>query len=163
MKKRTNVAGILLFVVLMLAVCGQSSDQKADTSTQKKNVPAEVTPAAEPNLIGEWTVISTDSTDDVSLIVREDGTYTRLIVDGSVTGPYDLDMTQSPYALDLCVSKCGGPGSEWTTLFCIFRFNTADTLELRFSPTSERYKEFEEKPTKETVFYLLKTTKSTTE
>ena len=158
MKKRTNIAGILILVVLLLATCGQSSDQKVDTSTQKKNAPAEVTPVAEPNLIGEWTVISTDSTDDVGLIVREEGTYTRMVVDGSVTGPYDLDMTQSPYALDLCVSKCGGPGSEWTTLFCIFRFRTVDTLELRYSPTNERYKEFAENPAENTVFYFLKTT-----
>lgn len=163
MKKRTSLAEIVILVVLLLAACGQSSDQKADTSSQKKSAPTEVTPAAEPNLIGEWTVISTDSTHHVGLIVREDGTYTRMDVDASVTGPYELDTTQSPYALDLCISKCGGPGSEWTTLFCIFRFHTVDTLELRYSPTGERYKEFAEKPTENTVFYLLKTAESQTE
>ena len=163
MKKRTNFRGILILVVLMFAACGQSSDQKADTSAQEKSAPAEVTPAAEPNLIGEWTVISTDSTHHVGLIVREDGTYIRSDVDASVTGPYKLDMAQSPYALDLCVGECGGPGSEWTTLFCIFRFHTADTLELRYSPTHKRYKEFAEKPGEHTVFYVLKTAQSKTE
>ena len=163
MKKRTSVTAILLLVVLLLAASGQSPDQKADTSASKKNAPAEVIPVAEPSLIGEWTVIPADSTDNVGLVVREDGTYTRMAVDASVTGPYDLDTTQSPYALDLCVSECGGPGSEWTTLFCIFRFHTADTLELRYSPTGERYKEFAEKPGESTVFYLLKTTESQTE
>ena len=163
MKKRTSVMGILFLVVLWLAASGQSSDQTADTSTSKKSAQAETTPLTDLSLIGEWTAISGDSTENVGLIIREDGTYTRTTVDASVTGPYDIDTTQSPYALDLCVGKCGGPGSEWTTLFCIFRFHTADTLELRPSPTGERYKEFADEPAENTIFYLRKTAESPTE
>ena len=161
--KRTTILGVLFLVVLLLVASAQSTDQKADTSTSKKNAPAEVTPVADPSLIGEWVTIPADSTDNIGLIVREDGTYTRAAVDASVTGPYDLDTTQTPFALDLCVGECGGPGSEWTTLFCIFRFHTADTLELRYSPTGERFKEFAEEPSENTIFYLRKTTESPTE
>jgi hypothetical protein len=155
MTKITIYAGMLIFAVMMSVAFGQSADKKADTLKPEKKATAEVKPAAEPSLVGEWTVIAKDSTYRVGLVVRDDGTYTRQLVDASVTGPYKLDMKQTPYAIDLCVGKCGGPGSEWTTLFCIFRFHTADTLEVRYSPSGERFKEFAEEPDENTVFYLL--------
>ncbi len=159
MKKKTGLVGCLVLAVLMFTACGQSSDQEANTSAQEKSSPADTTTIIEPSLIGEWIMITADTIPAGFLIVREDGTYTRGDNSASVTGPYVLDMSQSPYALDLCIGECGGPGSKWTTLVCIFRFHTADTLELRHSPTDKRYTEFAEKADENTKFYVLKTAK----
>lgn len=163
MKKKTGLVGCLILAVLMFAAYVQSSDQdagtlqrEANTTAQEKSTPVDTTPAAEPSLFGEWIMITADTIPAGFLIVREDGTYTRGDNSASVTGPYVLDTSQSPYTLDLCVGECGGAGSKWTTLFCIFRFHTADTLELRYPPTDKRYTEFAEEADKNTMFYVLK-------
>jgi len=168
MKKKTGLVGCLILAILMFAAYVQSSDQavsalqrEANTSAQEKSTPADTTATAEPSLIGEWTMITADTIPAGSLIVREDGTYTRGDNNASVTGPYVLDTSKSPYALDLCLGECGAPGSEWTTLFCIFRFHTADTLELRHSPTDKRYTEFTDKADENTIFYVLRKSEPT--
>jgi len=49
-------------------------------------------------------------------------------------GQYSIDASVTAATIDICLEKCGAPGSEWTTLFCILRFHTHDELEVRMSP-----------------------------
>nr|MBN2278541.1 hypothetical protein [candidate division Zixibacteria bacterium] len=160
MKKSLVFLFVLILTLPVLVVCGQASDQKTEPAVQEK-APAEQAAAEQPSIIGEWTMLPTKMLAGGSLIIGSDGKYTRADkpIEGtasSVTGPYKLDKTATPAAIDLCVGECGGPGSEWTTLFCIYRFHTADTLEIRYSPDSKRPTDFAEKPDDNTMIFVRK-------
>lgn len=152
------IGGLIPFV-FALAIAGQTVKENDDSTAAKEAVPetvVEPTEEAGPSLIGEWTLIESKVDSVGSLIVREDGTYTRSFSGGSVTGPYVADLTKPPFKLDLCVGECGAPGSEWTTIFSIFRFHSADTLELHNSPSGERFTEFAKEPDENTYLYVRK-------
>ena len=78
-------------------------------------------------IIGHWSIAANQARTKGTLIFNDNGTYERIETDKnnsshSVKGPYKINEMQDPCAIDLCLDKCGGPGSEWTTMFGILRF-----------------------------------------
>ncbi len=161
MQHKTLFSFLILMGILLLVSCGQSSDKKTETPPAE-TAAVETAPADEtPSLYAEWSQLPKGESPGGGLIIREDGTYTRWddhpdVKGASVTGPYQVDMAVTPHALDLCVGECGGPGSEWTTLFCIFQFHGADTLEVRFAPDNKRYGAFADESDERTYYYTRK-------
>ena len=49
-------------------------------------------------------------------------------------GQYRLYPSTNPVRIDLCLGRCGQPGSEWTTRFGIIRFLSNDQAEIETSP-----------------------------
>lgn len=149
---------MMMAIVLVMAggvvVAGDKAEQtgeeaKSEAGMVKTDEPPEM--PLEKTLLGTWVIDFFGDLPDGGLVFRSDGTYTRSDTDtkgvsSAVTGPYELDTSVEPYALDLCIEKCGGPGSEWTTLFCILRFLPDGTMEIRMSPDGKRPAEFAEKP-----------------
>jgi hypothetical protein len=56
----------------------------------------------------------------------------------SKKGEYKINKQTSPPRIDICLMKCGIPGSEYTTSFGIYRFLPDGRLEIRSSP-DEKY------------------------
>ncbi|MBN2227645.1 MAG: hypothetical protein JW763_09805 [candidate division Zixibacteria bacterium] len=153
--------GLILIAAFLLISCEQSSDKNAETPSEEPAATETAPAESAPSLYAEWSQLPKGESPGGGLIIREDGTYTRWddhpdVKGASATGPYEVDMTVAPHALDLCVSECGGPGSEWTTLFCIFRFHGADTLEVRFAPDNNRYGAFADESDERTYLYTRK-------
>jgi len=164
MPKKTLLSCLILFTALILITCGQASDQKVDTTDTAEAETAlteTATPAETPSLLAEWNQLPKGESPGGGLIIRDDGTYTRWddhpdVKGASVTGPYEVDLAVTPHTLDLCVGECGAPGSEWTTLFCIFQLHGADTLEVRFAPDGNRRDAFVGETDQDTYFYTRK-------
>jgi len=60
----------------------------------------------------------------------------------SKKGEYKINKQVSPPRIDICLMKCGIPGSEYTTSFGIFRFLPNGNLEIRSSPDGKYPKQF---------------------
>lgn len=102
-------------------------------------------------IIGHWSITPNEARTKGTLIFNDNGTYERIETGKdngsySVKGPYKINEKQHPCAIDLCVDKCSGAGSEWTTLFGILRFLDNGQLEIQFSSSSERPEAFPQKP-----------------
>ncbi len=64
-------------------------------------------------------------------------------------GEYRLNEKSSPVRIDLCVGRCGAPGSEWTTRFGIIRVLPDGKLEIYTSKTEKHPSDFPKDPTGE--------------
>jgi hypothetical protein len=53
-------------------------------------------------------------------------------------GQYNLQPALKPMRIDICLNRCGGPGSEWTTRFGIIRFQSADHAQI-FTSRDKNY------------------------
>lgn len=132
-----------LFMVLILIT---SILTKGEILTKKlEEVPSDEIPSL---IIGEWTMHDENGNLKVSLIFKDPHNYEMTEArDGEMKvgrkGEYKLNVTEEPYAIDLCLEKCGVPGSEWTTYFGIIRFLSKDEIEIRTSPSGTRPGEFD--------------------
>jgi hypothetical protein len=130
----------------MALIIFTSSLTKGEILTkQLEEVPPDEIPSL---IIGEWTMLDENGNLKVSLIFKDPHTYEMIEYrDGKMKvgrkGEYKLDVTSEPYAIDLCLEKCGAPGSEWVTYFGIIRFLSKDEIEIRTSPTSTRPDDFD--------------------
>ena len=161
MKKSIIFLFVSILALPVLMVSGQTRDNKIGSPIPENPAEGKAASAEQPSLVGEWELIPNNILAEGSLKIGSDGKYTRAEkpVNGtgsSVTGPYIADNTVTPATIDLCLGECGGPGSEWTTMFCIYRFNTADRLEIRCSPDSKRPTEFATEPDAYTMLYVRK-------
>lgn len=52
-------------------------------------------------------------------------------------GEFRLYPSTNPLRIDLCLDRCGKPGSEWTTRFGIIRFLSNDQAEIQTSPNQK--------------------------
>lgn len=57
-------------------------------------------------------------------------------------GQFKISRETSPFRMDLCLLRCGAPGSEYTTYFSIFRFLPDGRVEIHFSPEGKYPKKF---------------------
>jgi len=150
-KKFIVITATLVCALIFLSLPALTSENK------------EAKPEAEekPSLIGDWIMVSSVNLDGGELHFSDDGKYVKKMnykdkTAASISGPYITDMSKTPYTVDLCIGKCGAPGSEWTTQFCIFRFPSPDSLEIRISPDSKHPTEFAKPDDKQTEFYIRK-------
>jgi hypothetical protein len=59
-------------------------------------------------------------------------------------GEFKVNQNVSPFQMDICLAKCGAPGSKYTTSFSIYRFIDNGRLEIRSSPRSNYPEQFKE-------------------
>jgi len=153
-----TIAGLLIFIS---GVTGQTAEKEKPADPEKiviDTVKKEVEPKTEKSVIGEWIITPTKYILKGTLVFNDDGNYARSETDNkntgsTVKGEYQIDKTQKPFAIDLCLNKCGGPGSEWTTMFGIMRFLDDGRLEIQFSSSDKRPTGFSDKTEGST--YLL--------
>lgn len=94
-------------------------------------------------IIGKWAMLDENGSLKASLNFKDPHNYemTEIHDDGTKVGrkgEYRLEAAAQPCAIDLCLEKCGAPGSEWTTRFGILRFLSEDNVEIRTSPSDTR-------------------------
>jgi hypothetical protein len=99
-------------------------------------------------IIGEWSMLDENGDLKAALFFKDASSYemTEIHDDGTKVGrkgEYTLNLASEPYAVDLCLEKCGAPGSEWTTYFGIIRLLSNDEMEIRTSPTGTRSSAFD--------------------
>lgn len=92
----------------------------------------------EQNISGKWILESSGDQFTGGHILFNDGAsyeFYKKYPDESgaeVKGSYVLNCDKKPAQLKLCLGDCG-PGSEWTSSFCIVRINPECKLELYIS------------------------------
>ena len=162
MKKGMVIIGALLWVCFAVTASGQTLEKAQAPQAEKATVDTvKITEEkAEPTLIGEWTLNANKYRKGGSITFKEDGTYSKTEWDiegggATITGEYKLDLSKEPCTIDLCLNKCGGPGSEWTTRFGIFKFQEDGTVLIITSPDKKYPPNFEEEP----EMYTLKLTR----
>jgi hypothetical protein len=134
-----------IFFSVALSILIPSLAKGEILSKQLEAVPSDEIPSL---IIGQWTMLDENGNLKVSLIFKDLHTYEMTeYQDGKMRvgrkGEYKLDVTSEPYAIDLCLEKCGAPGSEWVTYFGIMRFLSKDEIEIRTSPTGTRPDDFD--------------------
>jgi hypothetical protein len=102
-------------------------------------------------LVGRWDIAPTEVYPSGYMVFYAEGTYemVQMGADGvgaGTKGEYKLDTTVDPVRIDLCLDKCGKPGSEWTTRFGIIRVLSNGKLEIRTSPDSNHPSTFSDDP-----------------
>ena len=135
----------LIFFSMALIIITSSLTTGEILTKQLEEVPSDKIPSL---IIGEWTMHDENGNLKVSLIFKDQHNYEMTEArDGEMKvgrkGEYKLDVTSEPYAIDLCLEKCGAPGSEWVTYFGIIRFLSKDEIEIRTSPTGTRPDDFD--------------------
>ncbi len=154
MKKFHN----LIFLAMALIIITPNLIQGEILTKGLEEVPSEEISSL---IIGEWTMLDENGNLKVSLIFNDPHNYEMTEVRDEGTkvgrkGEYKLDVLSVPYAIDLCLEKCGAPGSEWTTYFGIIRFLSKDEIEIRTSPSSTRPGEFDTTDKEYTMILLRK-------
>jgi len=112
-------------------------------------------------LHGEWKLEPNKRSTEGSVIFSSGGTYElserhRDGVKVGVKGEYRLDGRSSPARIDLCLNKCGAPGSEWTTRFGIIRILSDNRVEIRTSPDANYPSAFSEDKSEEYTMILTR-------
>jgi len=102
-------------------------------------------------LIGKWEIAPNGRSVSGSIVFSTAGTYEmeERQTDGTgvgTKGEYKLDTSMSPARIDLCLNKCGQPGSEWTTRFGIIRALAGGKVEIHTSPDSNYPSGFSDDP-----------------
>ena len=90
-------------------------------------------------IAGTWEIAPNKRASKGSITFDQGGTYemNEKLQDGAgvgTKGEYKLDTGVTPEKIDLCLDKCGKPGSEWTTRFGIMRVLPDEKVEIRTSP-----------------------------
>ena len=103
-------------------------------------------------IVGEWKLAPNKRATEGSIVFSAGGTYElfeRLHDGTGVTtkGGYQLNVKSSPSRIDLCVGKCGQPGSEWTTRFGIIKVLGEGKLQIQTSPDGKYPSAFPEDTT----------------
>lgn len=98
-------------------------------------------------IVGKWDLAPNKRASKGSITFDKNGTYKlqEKLYDGSgvsTKGEYKLMTNVAPVKIDLCLEKCGKPGSEWTTRFGIIRVLANDKLEICTSPDGKHPSRF---------------------
>jgi hypothetical protein len=115
----------------------KAGQNRANLSSQPQSGPEPVAKAAK--LEGKWAMAPNKRVQKGAITFYSNNTYLmeERLNDGSGVshkGEFKIYPQTSPSRLDLCLQKCGLPGSEYTTSFSIFRFLPDGKLEIRSSP-----------------------------
>ncbi|MBN1212814.1 MAG: hypothetical protein JXA92_09585 [candidate division Zixibacteria bacterium] len=152
MKKGMIVIGVLLWAFFAVTAAGQTVEKPEQTPIEKVvDTAKKAEEKTEPTLIGEWILNSSKYRTRGSITFKEDSTYSKTEWDpdgigATIAGEYKTDRSKEPFAINLCLNKCGGPGSEWTTLFGIFRFREDGTVIIITSPDTNQPENFDKEP-----------------
>lgn len=98
-------------------------------------------------ILGKWDLAPNKRASQGSVIFNANNTYELQErhhdgVNVTIKGEYIIKETSKPFKIDLCLEKCGKPGSEWTTRFGIFKVLSDKTMEIRTSPDKNYPGEF---------------------
>ncbi len=90
-------------------------------------------------IVGKWEIAQNKRTVTGTIVFYDNGTYEKneKLIDGGgvgTKGQYKLYCELAPVRIDLCLDKCGNPGSEWTTLFGVVRVLADGQMEIHTSP-----------------------------
>lgn len=90
-------------------------------------------------IVGKWEMAANKRASEGSITFDKNGTFGmhEQLQDGSgvgTKGEYKLYNRLKPIRIDICLGKCGKPGSEWTTRFGIIRVLSNGKLEICTSP-----------------------------
>lgn len=134
---------------------GKASPKKV--SPKEKAVPKGIADM----LVGKWEIAPNGRSVSGSIVFSAAGTYEmeEKHTDGTgvgVKGEYKLDTSVSPARIDLCLDKCGQPGSEWTTRFGIIRVLAGGKMEIHTSPDGNYPSVFSDEPADEYTMILTK-------
>ncbi|MCK4414169.1 MAG: OmpA family protein [Candidatus Eisenbacteria sp.] len=113
-------------------------------------------------IVGEWEIAPNKRASKGSITFDENGSYVmhEQLHDGTgvgTKGEYRLNSNVTPVRIDLCLDKCGKPGSEWTTRFGIMRVLANDKLEIHTSPDSKHPSNFSDDTSDEYTMMLTRT------
>ncbi|HUV31548.1 MAG TPA: hypothetical protein VMY05_10720 [Acidobacteriota bacterium] len=162
MRKAVILAGIVILAIT--PILRADEEKPTDTTTikpaEKKDAPKEEVTIKD-FLIGEWIIAPRELVPSGDITFNDNSTFVKNEKHKDSTGvgmkgQYLLYEDQKPCGIDLCLEKCGQPGSEWTTLFGIVRVLEDGRAEIRTSPDSNRPKEFEKKAGDYTMFLTRK-------
>ncbi|MCJ7819851.1 MAG: OmpA family protein [Bacteroidales bacterium] len=90
-------------------------------------------------ILGTWEMAPNKRASKGSITFDQGGTYemNEKLQDGAgvgTKGEYNVNSSVKPVKIDLCLDKCGTPGSEWTTRFGIMRVLSNEKVEIHTSP-----------------------------
>ena len=113
---------------------------------------------------GTWNMAPNARAKSGVITFKPNGLYekTEKLVDGDkvgAKGEFKVDLSARPFRIDLCLDQCGKPGSEWTTLFGIFRFLSDTKLEIKTSPDGKYPTGFSDDNTKALTMILTRADK----
>ena len=91
------------------------------------------------DIVGKWEIEPNKRTATGTIVFNDNGTYeiNEKLTDGAgvgTKGEYKLYCESTPVRIDLCLDKCGKPGSEWTTRFGVVRLLDGGQMEIHTSP-----------------------------
>ena len=113
-------------------------------------------------IIGKWEIAPNKRAASGDITFDDKGNYemNEIFHDGTGVGKkgeYKLNSDVSPVTIDICLGKCGQPGSEWTTYFGILRVLSNDKIEIYTSPTSKYPSDFPDDTKGEYTMILTRT------
>lgn len=142
--------------------------QPVEKSTIEQPV-AEKQPVKKPSIkqsvaqliVGKWEIAQNKRALTGSITFDNNGRYemNEKLHDGSgigKKGEYKLNSDVKPIQIDLCLDKCGQPGSEWTTNFGIIRVLSNEELEIYTSPSDKHPLDFPDDTSGEYSMMLTK-------
>ena len=138
---------LLIFLVLVMVLTFSSSLYAKSPGVEK--------------FVGKWNMAPNKRAQSGSIEFKANGTYEmkEKLADGTgvgTKGEFKIATVNEPFRIDLCVDKCGKPGSEWTTRFGIFRFLSDNKLEIRTSPDGKYPTEFSKDKSEEYTMVLTR-------
>ena len=127
----------LFFIFLVITVTAYA--QSAEDSTSSTDITQLI--------IGKWEMTPNKYVLKSTISFDKNGTYNmeQKLKDNSgvgTNGGYKIDNNFNPVRIDLCLGKCGKPGSEWTTRFGIIRALSNDKVEICNSPNGNYPSDF---------------------
>ncbi len=154
-----------LFAFLCIAAVSVHADkgqvESEKPSSQEDSVKVEIPADITKLIVGQWKMAPNKRAIEGSIIFLSGGSYEmhEKLVDGSgvgTKGEYKINKDVTPVRIDLCLDKCGKPGSEWTTRFGILRVLSNDKLEIRTSPDQNHPKDFSDDKAEEYTIILTR-------
>jgi hypothetical protein len=112
-------------------------------------------------IVGKWEMAANKRATKGSISFDTNGAYElqESLQDGTevgAKGEYNLDTSSTPIRIDLCLDKCGKPGSEWTTRFGILRILSGEKMEIRTSPDGKYPSSFSDDTNEEHTMILTR-------
>ena len=112
-------------------------------------------------IVGKWEIAPNKRVSKGSITFDKNGSYAmhEQLQDGSgvgTKGEYKLNSNVIPVRIDLCLDKCGKPGSEWTTRFGIIRVLSNEKLEIHTSPDGKYPPDFSDETSNEYTMILTR-------
>lgn len=159
MKKLLSIAVPLAVISFLLPACGGGDESnQGESSSAERGAASSMTEETgqQYSLLGHWQADNPDDLPPGEIEFRPDHHYTMTEFRDATTrvtreGEYRLDASSMPNTIDLCLGDCDQPGSEFVTLYGIFKFDSADKALIEFSSTDRRPTAFASEPNEYTL------------